>query len=106
MNLSSYGSDVVVRPDEGLVRPGGHAGILDTSWSILRDRDVPHTCFTESFEDRSVEGLHMNSRFCLCQCCFEEMIVFQACAGVNGQTGGMFLRITQCGECVCFQSRG
>ena len=36
---------------------------LDTNWSIPQDRDVPHTCFSESFEDRSVEGLHVNSRF-------------------------------------------
>ena len=25
------------------------------------DRSVPHRCITESFEDRSVEGLHVDS---------------------------------------------
>ena len=37
--------------------------LLYMNKSILQDRDVPHTCVTESFEDRSVEGLHVNSRF-------------------------------------------
>ena len=31
--------------------------LLDMSWSILQDRGLPHTCITESFEDRSVEGV-------------------------------------------------
>ena len=35
--------------------------LLDMSQSILPDRGVPHTCITESLEDRSVEGLHVNS---------------------------------------------
>ena len=38
------------------------SALLDMSQSILQDRDVPHTCFTENFEDRSVEGVHVNSR--------------------------------------------
>ena len=37
--------------------------LLDMSQSILQDRDVLHTCFTESFEDRSVERLHVIGRF-------------------------------------------
>ena len=45
--------------------------LLDMSWSILQDRDVPCTCSCESFEDRSGEGVHVNSRlshflFCVC----------------------------------------
>ena len=32
--------------------------------------------------------------------------MFQACAEVDKKTGGMFLRTTQIGESVCFQSRG
>ena len=35
--------------------------LLDMSLSILQDRGVPHTCIIESFEDRSVEGLPVNS---------------------------------------------
>ena len=35
--------------------------LLDMSYSILPDRVLPQTCITESFEDRSVEGLHVNS---------------------------------------------
>ena len=58
----------------------------------------------ESFEDRSVEGLHMNSRLSQ-SVLFEEIRVFQACAVVDRKTGGTFLRTTQNGESVCFQSR-
>ena len=36
--------------------------LLDMSWSISQDRDVPNTCSSESFEDRSGEGFHVNSR--------------------------------------------
>ena len=45
----------MVRPDE--TRKAERACVN------IQDRDVPHTCFTESFEDRIVEGLHVNSRF-------------------------------------------
>ena len=49
----------LVRPREDDIS----SELLDMSQSILQDRDVPHTCFAESFEDRSVEGLLVNSRF-------------------------------------------
>ena len=35
--------------------------LLDMSWSILQERGVLQTCIAESFEDPSVEGLHVNS---------------------------------------------
>ena len=57
--FTSYGSE----GREGMRECDIRSELLDMSLSILQDRDVPHTCFTESFEDRSVEGLHVNSRF-------------------------------------------
>ena len=50
----------------------------------MRDYDIPHE--TEVFrtrvslraiEDRRVEGLHVNSRFCLCQCCVRNRKCFK-----------------------------
>ena len=35
--------------------------LLDMTWSIVQDRGAAHTCITGRFEDRSVEGLLVNS---------------------------------------------
>ena len=67
----------------------------------VQDRDVPHTCSCESFEDRSGEWFHVNSRLSQ-SLLLEEIRVFQACAVVEKKTGGT----SQNGEPVCFQSRG
>ena len=64
--------DAVVRPDEtrksreGMREYDIRSELMDMSQSILQDRGVPHTCITESFEDRS-------------SVLFEETRVFQAC---------------------------
>ena len=63
MNRHELPSDAFVPPDE--TRKAEKADIrselLDTGQSILQDRGVPHTYITQRFEDRSVEGLHVNS---------------------------------------------
>ena len=66
---TSCGSDAEVRPDETRKAERGHARIRQQIRIVgheivdpTRQRDVPHTCFCESFADRSGEGFLVNSR--------------------------------------------
>ena len=61
-------------------------GLLDMSWSIRQDRDVPHISQSEFLKNQSGEGSHVNSSRTIPfshSVSVEEIRVSRACAVVN-----------------------
>ena len=80
---------------EGMREYDIRSELLDKS--ILQDRDVPHPCSCGSFEERSGEGLHVNTLYLSPCFVLRKIRVFQACVVVDKKTGGMSSRTTQNG---------